>query len=240
MAKPTIIPEWAKNIVNDPTSGINNRVQPSAGEQNTGDVPLNVKPSRQHHNWLQYMNGEWIKYFDSIISLVDKPVFMLPGKVFCNYDFGADTLVKTIFGFEAVDGDTIFGNHFVSTLSPNQNPGITLIRQPFRRPFEFTKLDLTFLARSSIDIGATRGVRTFVVKKQATADSTTWTLIASNIIEGATLFGAPTIRSIQLNLSSAAAGDELCLIQSISLPAIVAAAANFVIEAGQLYSGWSA
>lgn len=68
MAKPGSIPTWATNIVNDPTSGIDNRVAPSAGEQLTGDVPLNVKPSRQHHNWLFWLTGLWITYFDGVID----------------------------------------------------------------------------------------------------------------------------------------------------------------------------
>jgi hypothetical protein len=68
MPKPGSIPRWATNNVVDGTSGINNKVAPTSGQQDSGFVPLNVKPSRQHINWLLNLTGLWITYFDGVID----------------------------------------------------------------------------------------------------------------------------------------------------------------------------
>lgn len=66
--KPPDLPDWALSNVLDGTSGINNKVKPSAGEMNTGFVPLNVKPSRQATNWLFNTIGLWLTYFDQVVD----------------------------------------------------------------------------------------------------------------------------------------------------------------------------
>ena len=68
MAKPALLPEWAINIVNDPISFKDNRTVPSQGERDTGFVPLNVKPLRQHTNWLFNTIFKWLEFFDGVVD----------------------------------------------------------------------------------------------------------------------------------------------------------------------------
>ena len=67
MAKPTKIPVWATTLAADVTTGINNRIEPSAGKKVTG-FTYNEKPPRQDINWLLWVIGEWMTYLDTVID----------------------------------------------------------------------------------------------------------------------------------------------------------------------------
>lgn len=62
--RPTEFPEYARNDVVDPTSGVNNVVEPSEAKKDLGHGPSSEFPPRQYMNWLHRLTYKWLKYFD--------------------------------------------------------------------------------------------------------------------------------------------------------------------------------
>lgn len=63
--RPAKFPEYARNDVVDPTSSVNNVVEPSESKKDLGHGPLGEFPSRQYFNWLHRLTYKWLKYFDN-------------------------------------------------------------------------------------------------------------------------------------------------------------------------------
>lgn len=65
MARPDKYPEWASQDVVDPTSGVNNVVEPSEDKKDLGHGPLGEFPPRQYQNWFMRLVYRWIVWIDS-------------------------------------------------------------------------------------------------------------------------------------------------------------------------------
>lgn len=66
-AKPTYIPEWARNDTTDPVLGTANVVEPSEAKKDGGWDPYE-KPPRNWINWLQRGAHLWIDYFNQYFT----------------------------------------------------------------------------------------------------------------------------------------------------------------------------
>lgn len=66
-AKPTFIPEWARNDTTDPVLGTANVVEPSEAKKDSGWDPYE-KPPRNWMNWLQRGAHLWIDYFNQFFT----------------------------------------------------------------------------------------------------------------------------------------------------------------------------
>lgn len=64
MAKPSKLPRWADQDIVDPTSSVNNVVEPSEAKKDLGHGPLGEFPPRQYQNWFMRLVYLWIKWFD--------------------------------------------------------------------------------------------------------------------------------------------------------------------------------
>lgn len=62
--RPAKFPEFARNDVADPTSSVNNVVEPSEAKKDLGHGPLGEFPPRQYMNWLHRLTYKWLKYLD--------------------------------------------------------------------------------------------------------------------------------------------------------------------------------
>lgn len=67
MAKPSSYVEWAETLAADAVTGQNNRVDPGAPKKLTG-WNFNEKPPRQDINWLFWLIGQWVDWFDSLLD----------------------------------------------------------------------------------------------------------------------------------------------------------------------------
>ncbi len=77
--KPTVLPEWAMDDIQDDVSGQYNVVEPPTEKKLSGWNFLE-KPDRQYWNWFQRQTSLWIAYFND------------------NLDFDADTIVPVWSG----------------------------------------------------------------------------------------------------------------------------------------------
>ncbi len=66
--KHTIKPRWATNDVVDPTSSLNNVIEPAEGKKDIGWNYLE-KPARQYFNWLGRQTNQWIDYLDDALNI---------------------------------------------------------------------------------------------------------------------------------------------------------------------------
>lgn len=183
------------------------------------------------------------KYLKAVVDSIGVPVFVVNGKVYFNWInsakkmysqkdlYNADPSVQSVnANCQTFQGDSV-----------NYNPGFLILEQAFRMPYNFTKLTLTFLAKSNIDLGVSRGVETFIIPNDATADSPNFTLSNYNQVMGPTLAANPIIRTVIFDLSAYPAGTPLTLLQSLSLSGIgsvVGWTSDFNVDCGQLRSSW--
>lgn len=211
-------------LTTTPVRGAVPSTDPNTGETN---APLVALTNRTR--WL-YNNGAGL------------PSFFLPGRYFVVWSDATKELTCSASGYKNEVGiyNTEFDGSYDKISAIRMNIGKTLLRKEFKRPYSYTKLNLSFLARSSISLGGSKEVRVLVLKSQAVADSDNWDIVDSVILAGAELYNAPTIRTIQLDLSSAAAGSDLCLLYCVSLPSLYSYGFDFKITLGQLISSWSA
>lgn len=63
--KPTTVPEYARNDVVDPDSGVNNVVEPSEAKKDLGHGPQGEYPPRQYQNWFMRWVGRWLSLVNS-------------------------------------------------------------------------------------------------------------------------------------------------------------------------------
>lgn len=234
MSRPSVFPDWATTLANDPVTGQPNRAEPSAGKKITG-FNFNEKPPRQDVNWLHYTTKQWLEYLDEQITALDKPAILRPGKGQIKYTYSGEKMQYDILGYEN-PVYTQFGSNFID--ASLEAPGVTVFERCFNRPVRFTKLNLSFLARSSIDLSTYAKVGVYVVKQIATADDYVWDTIDSEEFSGTTLFNAPSVRSVQLDLSSMNAGDPIYFIYLASFNSISTPASDFTVDVGQLTSSW--
>ena len=239
MSKPTTLPSWATTLANDPVTGQPNRAEPSAGKKITG-FNFNEKPPRQDVNWLHWLTNQWLDYFNSVISKLDTPVFMVPGKYTLNYTYSTKKLNTKFEGDNVGVTLHVEDNSVQDVSSPGHYLMRTILRQSFIKPFEFNKLNLSFLAKSSINFNQVNGsgVRTQVFSKRVTADEKTWDIVDGEIIESTPLYSGLIVRSIQLDLTSIPAGDPLCLMHYLYIAHAEAWASDWSVEMGQLTSSW--
>lgn len=66
--KPTLFPEWATTLAADPTSGQNNRVEPSAGQKDTGIEYTDRLHPRQYINYQLWLINQWVEYLESTVN----------------------------------------------------------------------------------------------------------------------------------------------------------------------------
>lgn len=66
--KHTTLPRWATNDVVDPTSLLNNVLEPAEGKKDIGWNYLE-KPARQYYNWLGRQTNQWLDYLDEALNL---------------------------------------------------------------------------------------------------------------------------------------------------------------------------
>lgn len=66
--RPSLFPEYARNDVVDPTTGVNNVVEPSEAKKDLGHGPAGEFPNRQYFNWLHRLTYLWLKYLDDVIN----------------------------------------------------------------------------------------------------------------------------------------------------------------------------
>jgi hypothetical protein len=198
-------------------------------DPNTGEINAPLVALTNRTRWL-YNNGGGL------------PSFFLPGQYFVNWSDTAKELTCSASGYKNEVGmyNTEFDGSLDKTSVARANIGKTLLRKEFKRPYSYTKLNLSFLARSSIQLGSLKEVRVLVLKSQAVADSNYWDIVDSALLGGSELYNAPTIRTVQLDLSSAAAGSDLCLLYCVSLPSLHSYGTDFYITLGQLISSWEA
>lgn len=241
MSKPTAIPTWATSVVNDPTSGIDNRVAPSAGEQASGFVPLNVKPSRQHLNWLQWLNGQWIEYFDSFLNEnMDKPKFDLPGTTWITY-IAADDLIYVKTEADTVGSSTecFFNSQVISGTNPLggtvNDAGVTLINKKFIKPRGFDTLRLDFRVNSVGGLTACH-LQTLVIAPNASYIDNKVDKVQLFDIDGASLI-AGHVWQQDLDLSGVADGDPLILLHTLIMD-VNGFATDASFEYGPLFSSW--
>ena len=78
MSRPSVAPAWASTLSTDPSSGQQNRVQPSDAKRAAG-FDLNEKPTRQDINWTLWNFSDWLNYFAAYVSqglnTSDSPTF---------------------------------------------------------------------------------------------------------------------------------------------------------------------
>lgn len=67
VSRPTVFPRWATNDVIDPTTNINNVVEPPESKKNVG-WNLFESPARQLFNWLGRVTYQWIVYLDDKVT----------------------------------------------------------------------------------------------------------------------------------------------------------------------------
>ena len=79
LPKPTVLPEWALDDVQNGINGQWNVIEPPTEKKLTGWV-YKEKPNRQYWNWFQRQTSLWIAYFND------------------NLDFDSDTLVPVWLG----------------------------------------------------------------------------------------------------------------------------------------------
>lgn len=65
--KPTKFPEWATTLTANPTSGQNNRVEPSAGVKDLGFDYLEIPP-RQYTNYQLWLINQWLEHLDGSLN----------------------------------------------------------------------------------------------------------------------------------------------------------------------------
>lgn len=70
MAKPTNYPEWALNLINDPVTSLDNKVEPTAQWKTDGQSAEEPTP-RQYVNYQFDKIDEWIKYLDGEVDLLN-------------------------------------------------------------------------------------------------------------------------------------------------------------------------
>lgn len=240
MSKPSVMPTWASTLANDPVTGQPNRVEPSAGKKVTG-FNFNEKPPRQDVNWLDWSFCKWLQYFEEQMEAAILPNFMVPGSTLTIFTYATNVIRHTYQGYETGPIFTIISDTGeIDTTKLDGNPGFLILRKSFRRPLLYTKLNLSFTAKSSINIGNTRGVKTLVLKERTPDQTIIWDVVDQEIIEGTSLYSGTAKRDIQLDLSSESAGANLCLVQSISLKDVAYAGGDFTLDCGQLKSSWSA
>lgn len=210
-------------LTGTPVRGAVPSVNPNSGEVN---APLVALTNRTR--WL-YNNGSGL------------PSFFLPGAYGLAWNNTSKELTINASGYKDEVGiyNTEFDGSYDKTSATRTGVGKTLLRKEFKRPYSFTKLNVSFIARSSIALGSL-GVRTLVLKSQATAFSENWDIVDSVIYSGVEISEAPEIRTIQLDLSSAAAGSDLCFLHCVSLPGLHSFGFDFTISLGQLTSSWEA
>ena len=127
--KPSILPEWAKEIEPNGINGQQNVIQPPAEVRRIG-WSYGVKPNRQWWNWFQRQCYLWIKYFDD------------------NLDITANTFTPTWSGLTLPPSPNIFyysrvGNicYFSGTMTWGGNTPSTVL----------TLTDLPFTAKNIVD-----------------------------------------------------------------------------------------
>jgi hypothetical protein len=238
IAKPTVVPSWASVLSNDPTTGQPNRVEPSSGKKITG-FNFNEKPPRQDMNWLHWNQSQWINWLQTIMANMDQPVFMSPGHSYIYYEHIANKLSLIRQAYDAVNYNTQLVNTILDTSNTYcLNPGFIILEKSFRRPNDFSKLNLTYIAKSNLYLGSGRRIITAVLNPLTTVDNDNWDIVASHIDDENNLYTGG-LKSIQLNLGSTNAGDPLHFIQAVSFPSIGSLSSDFTVETGQLYSSWS-
>lgn len=199
---------------------------PNAGDLNTPHVNL----------------ANRTKYLKDKLEELSLPEFGVMGKGVLDWRAGTDIVRVTRETYDSPSGlyGTALDQKFAKTDSTGlQNYGYLILEKTFKMPYGFTKLDLTFLARSSQTLATGQGIRTIVLPWSATADSNANSPVAYNVIDGVTLSSAPTVRSIQLDLTGQAVGTKLSFLQAINLPTIDAVGSDYTIDFGQLRSDWS-
>lgn len=68
LPRPSKFPEYARNDVVDPTSGVNNVVEPGESKKDLGHGPLGEFPPRQYMNWIHRLTTEWLKWLDEQVT----------------------------------------------------------------------------------------------------------------------------------------------------------------------------
>jgi len=68
MAKPIKFPRWASDDIVDPTSGVNNVVEPSEAKKDLGHGPKGEFPPRQYQNWFMRLVYEWIVWLEEQVT----------------------------------------------------------------------------------------------------------------------------------------------------------------------------
>lgn len=66
--KHTTLPRWATNDVVDPTSLLNNVIEPAEGKKDIGWNYVE-KPARQYFNWMARQTNQWLEYIDESLNL---------------------------------------------------------------------------------------------------------------------------------------------------------------------------
>ena len=76
LTRPAKLPEWASQDIVDPTSGVNNVVEPSEAKKDLGHGPLGEFPPRQYQNWLQRIIYNWFQWVTETIG-IEQPFYGL-------------------------------------------------------------------------------------------------------------------------------------------------------------------
>lgn len=83
--KPTTVPRWASNDIIDPTSGVNNVIEPSEAKKDLGHGPKGEFAPRQYQNWFMRWVYRWLKLVDErhaqffvVTGITDGSTFSIP------------------------------------------------------------------------------------------------------------------------------------------------------------------
>ena len=85
-SRPSAYPDWATSVVNDPTSGVDNRVAAPSAWQQYGWT-RGEQPPRQYDNWFKWLVGQWVRYIEErvtggrVITVVERIAAVMLGLV---------------------------------------------------------------------------------------------------------------------------------------------------------------
>ncbi len=107
ISKPTSFPRWATQLLANGPLGSNNRTEADESKKDTG-WNHGERPARQFFNHLQWLNNEWIKYFDAQWNTAGQVNFNFSQNLdsTTGLTFAVDAGTVTFDGVESVIGST--------------------------------------------------------------------------------------------------------------------------------------